>query len=79
MAALYVVLVPALSDNYVYLLHDADSGATAVVDPGEAAPVEAGRGGVARAVAASGHGASSMGKGGAEQSGGKAALCLASD
>src|SRR3546814_2200862 len=41
MAALDVVLVPALSDNYVYLLHDSDTGATAVVDPGEAAPVEA--------------------------------------
>ena len=39
MARLEVVLVPARSDNYVYLLHDADSGATAVVDPGEAAPV----------------------------------------
>ena len=41
MPALDIVLVPALSDNYVYLLHDAASGATAVVDPGEAAPVEA--------------------------------------
>jgi len=41
MAALEIVLVPALSDNYVYLLHDAQSGATAVVDPGEAGPVEA--------------------------------------
>jgi len=41
MAALDVVLVPALSDNYVYLLHDPDTGATAVVDPGEAEPVEA--------------------------------------
>lgn len=41
MAALEIVLVPALSDNYVYLLHDAGSGATAVVDPAEAAPVEA--------------------------------------
>lgn len=41
MAALEIVLVPALSDNYVYLLHDADSGATAVVDPAEAEPVEA--------------------------------------
>ncbi len=41
MAALEIVLVPALSDNYVYLLHDAGSGKTAVVDPGEAAPVEA--------------------------------------
>lgn len=39
MAKLDVVLVPVRSDNYVYLLHDADSGATAVVDPGEAAPV----------------------------------------
>lgn len=41
MAALEIVLVPALSDNYVYLLHDAGTGATAVVDPAEAAPVEA--------------------------------------
>lgn len=41
MPALEIVLIPALSDNYVYLLHDAASGATAVVDPGEAAPVEA--------------------------------------
>lgn len=41
MPALDIVLVPALSDNYVYLLHDAASGATAVVDPGEVAPVEA--------------------------------------
>lgn len=40
MAALEIVLVPALSDNYVYLLHDARSGATAVVDPGEAGAVE---------------------------------------
>ncbi|WP_420402733.1 hydroxyacylglutathione hydrolase [Nisaea sp.] len=39
MSKLDVVLVPVRSDNYVYLLHDADSGATAVVDPGEAAPV----------------------------------------
>ncbi len=41
MAPLDIVLVPALSDNYVYLLHDQATGATAVVDPGEAAPVEA--------------------------------------
>ncbi|MCA8927206.1 MAG: hydroxyacylglutathione hydrolase [Alphaproteobacteria bacterium] len=40
MAALEIVLVPALSDNYVYLLHDADTGDTAVVDPAEAPPVE---------------------------------------
>lgn len=40
MAALEIVSVPALSDNYVYLLHDADTGDTAVVDPAEAPPVE---------------------------------------
>jgi hydroxyacylglutathione hydrolase len=39
MASLEIEIVPALSDNYVYLLHDAGSGATAVVDPGEAPPV----------------------------------------
>ena len=36
-----VVLVPALSDNYVFLAHDSDSGETVVIDPAEAAPVEA--------------------------------------
>jgi len=36
---LEVVPVPAFSDNYLWLVHDADSGATAVVDPGDAAPV----------------------------------------
>ena len=41
MAPFEIVLVPALSDNYVYLAHDPDSGATAVVDPAEAEPVEA--------------------------------------
>lgn len=40
MAALDVVLVPALSDNYCYLLHDADTGTTSVVDPAEAGPVD---------------------------------------
>ena len=40
MAALEIVLVPALSDNYVYLAHDADTGDTAVVDPAEAPPVQ---------------------------------------
>jgi hydroxyacylglutathione hydrolase len=40
MATLEIVLVPALSDNYVYLAHDAETGDTAVVDPAEAAPVE---------------------------------------
>jgi len=39
--ALELVTLPCLSDNYAYLLHDPDSGATAVVDVPEAAPVEA--------------------------------------
>ncbi|HZU51178.1 MAG TPA: hydroxyacylglutathione hydrolase [Sphingomicrobium sp.] len=34
-----VVPVPAFSDNYLWLVHDDASGATAVVDPGDAAPV----------------------------------------
>lgn len=34
-----IVAVPALSDNYIWLVHDAASGETAVVDPGDAAPV----------------------------------------
>lgn len=40
-----VVLVPAFTDNYIFLAHDAASGTTFVVDPGEAGPVlvEAGR------------------------------------
>lgn len=33
--------VPLLSDNYAWLLRDAASGAVAIVDPAEAAPVEA--------------------------------------
>ncbi len=33
-----ITIIPALSDNYVYLL-EADNGETAVVDPGEAGPV----------------------------------------
>jgi hydroxyacylglutathione hydrolase len=33
-----IVPVPALSDNYIWLVHDAESGETAVVDPGDAAP-----------------------------------------
>ncbi|WP_347717151.1 hydroxyacylglutathione hydrolase [Sphingomonas sp.] len=36
---LEIVCVPAFSDNYLWLVHDADSGETAVVDPGDAAPV----------------------------------------
>jgi hydroxyacylglutathione hydrolase len=36
-----IVTLPCLSDNYAYLLHDAVSGATAVVDVPDAAPIEA--------------------------------------
>ena len=35
---LEIVAVPALSDNYIWLVHDPDSAETVVVDPGEAAP-----------------------------------------
>jgi hydroxyacylglutathione hydrolase len=38
MAQLEVELVPALRDNYIYLAHAPESGATAVVDPAEARP-----------------------------------------
>ena len=34
-----IVPVPAFSDNYIWLVHDEASGETAVVDPGDAAPV----------------------------------------
>jgi hydroxyacylglutathione hydrolase len=34
-----VVRIPALSDNYIWLVHDAASGETVVVDPAEAQPV----------------------------------------
>ena len=37
---MHVVPLPALADNYIWLLHD-DSGNAIVIDPGEAAPVEA--------------------------------------
>ncbi|WP_430390336.1 hydroxyacylglutathione hydrolase [Dyella sp. 20L07] len=37
---MHVVPLPALADNYIWLLHD-DDGQTIVVDPGDAAPVEA--------------------------------------
>ena len=37
--AVELIPVPALSDNYVWLMHDAASGETVAVDPGEAAPV----------------------------------------
>jgi len=34
-----IVPVPAFTDNYIWLVHDASSAETAVVDPGDAAPV----------------------------------------
>jgi len=34
-----IVSVPAFTDNYIWLVHDGESGETAVVDPGDAAPV----------------------------------------
>jgi len=37
---LHVVPLPALADNYIWLLHD-DDGNAIVVDPGDARPVEA--------------------------------------
>jgi len=36
---LEIVAVPAFVDNYLWLVHDGASGETAVVDPGDAAPV----------------------------------------
>lgn len=38
---LEVIPVPAFSDNYLWLIHDEVSNVTAVVDPGDAGPVEA--------------------------------------
>jgi hydroxyacylglutathione hydrolase len=39
MAGLEVEVVPLLSDNYAYILHDTVSGATAVVDPSVGTPI----------------------------------------
>jgi hydroxyacylglutathione hydrolase len=39
--ALEIVQIPARTDNYIYLLHERVQGITAVVDPADAAPVEA--------------------------------------
>jgi len=39
MTDLEIVRIPALSDNYIWLVHDPVSDATMVVDPAEAAPV----------------------------------------
>lgn len=36
---LEIVAVPAFADNYLWLVHDADSGETGVVDPGDPSPV----------------------------------------
>ncbi|MCP5144344.1 MAG: hydroxyacylglutathione hydrolase [Gammaproteobacteria bacterium] len=36
---LQIIQLPALEDNYIYLLNDSSTGATAVVDPAEAGPV----------------------------------------
>ncbi|XP_024931747.1 probable hydroxyacylglutathione hydrolase 2, chloroplastic isoform X2 [Ziziphus jujuba] len=38
-SSLQIELVPCLSDNYAYLLHDVDTGTVGVVDPSEALPV----------------------------------------
>jgi hydroxyacylglutathione hydrolase len=37
--AIEIVRIPVLSDNYVWLVHEADSGETMVVDPAVAPPV----------------------------------------
>jgi len=39
MSNLEIVRIAALSDNYIWLVHDPDSGETMVVDPAEADPV----------------------------------------
>ena len=39
MSTLEIVRIPALSDNYIWLVHDAESGETMVVDPAVADPV----------------------------------------
>jgi hydroxyacylglutathione hydrolase len=39
MAELKIHQIPVLNDNYVYLAHDPETGATAVVDPAVAGPV----------------------------------------
>jgi hydroxyacylglutathione hydrolase len=38
-SSLEIVAVPAFADNYLWLIHDEHSGETAVVDPGDPAPV----------------------------------------
>lgn len=42
MSTIQVERVPALKDNYIWVVHDpTNGGITAVVDPAEAQPVEA--------------------------------------
>ncbi len=41
MSQLIIQQLPALNDNYIYVLHDPESGETAAVDPGQAQPVHA--------------------------------------
>lgn len=41
MARLDIHRIPALKDNYLWLIREPETGAVAVVDPAEAAPVEA--------------------------------------
>ena len=36
---IHIELISALSDNYIYLLHNDKQNITAVIDPGEADPV----------------------------------------
>ncbi len=40
-SAIEIVTIPCLADNYAFLIHDAESGATALVDAPEAAPIMA--------------------------------------
>ena len=39
MPDLDIELIPALSDNYIFLLHDPETGATGIVDPADPSPV----------------------------------------
>ena len=39
MAALDIELIPAFADNYIFLVHEPDSGQTAIVDPADPVPV----------------------------------------
>ncbi|MDB5038137.1 MAG: hydroxyacylglutathione hydrolase [Bacteriovoracaceae bacterium] len=39
MALLKIDILPALTDNYIFLLVDDSSGKTATIDPSEAKPV----------------------------------------